>query len=258
LLLALAEYLADLDDDADVDDDELARRFAAAWHADPHRGYGANPPKIFATVLSGGDWRAAAARSFGGAGSLGNGGAMRAAPVGALPASAPEVAEVARRTATVTHAHPEGQDGAAAIALAAWACLRTDPDQLDPGALLSAVTAELAAPALVAATEAVADTLAVDGPAAVGRMTGTGISAVEAAPAALAAFLHHPRDPLAALTFAVAMGGDTDTIATMSGCLSGALNGEPALPQSPLARLEKADEIRRIADALAIRTYRPG
>ena len=256
LLLALAEYLAGLDDGRDLDDEDLARRFAEAWRAEPDRGYGANPPRIFATVLSGGDWRSAARRAFAGAGSLGNGGAMRVAPVGALPMPPAEVAEVARRTAAITHAHPDGQDGAALIAVAVQACLHTDPDGLDPAALLSTVVVELRSPTLVAATRAVAATLDADEPAAVARRTGTGITAAEAAPAALSAFLHHPTDPLAAIRFAVAMGGDTDTIATMAGCLAGALVGEPGLAPDPLHRLEEADRIRGVADALAARTHR--
>ena len=255
LLLALAEYLGELDDVTAINDDDLARRFALAWQADPHRGYGSNPPQIFATVLSGGDWRSAATRSFGGAGSLGNGGAMRAAPVGALPATAALVAHLARRTAAVTHAHRDAQDAAAAVALATWVCLRTEPDDLDPAALLSTITAELSSSTLIAATQAVVDTIDLDDPAAVAEVTGTGIAAVEAAPAALAAFLHHPQDPVAVITFAVAMGGDTDTVATMAGCLSGALTGQAALPESLLTRLEQARRIGRIADALAARTH---
>lgn len=53
-------------------------------------------------------------------GSLGNGGAMRAAPLGAYFAEDPERLVVeARKSAEVTHYHPEGQAGAVAVALAA-------------------------------------------------------------------------------------------------------------------------------------------
>lgn len=257
LMLALAEYLAGLQGPGDLDEHALARSFARAWRAEPQRGYGANPPRIFAAVLSGGDWRALAQESFGGAGSLGNGGAMRAAPVGALPVSAQDAGDVARRTAAITHAHPDGQDGAALIAVAAWVCLRTRPDQLDVAALLSTVAGNLRSPRLVTAVDAVAASLGEDEPADVARRTGTGIAAAEAAPAALSAFLHHPDDPVAAISFAVAMGGDTDTVATMAGCLAGALVGERGLPRGLVARLEAATRIGGVADALAGRTYRP-
>ncbi|GAA4289053.1 ADP-ribosylglycohydrolase family protein [Georgenia daeguensis] len=257
LMVALAEHLAGLPETTDLDDEALARSFARAWHAEPHRGYGANPPRIFAAVLTGGDWRDLARDSFGGAGSLGNGGAMRAAPVGALPGGPEHAADVARQTAAITHAHPDGQDGAALIAVATWFCLRTRPDDLDPAELLSTVAGHLRSPSLITALDAVVAGLAEDEPADVARRTGTGIAAAEAAPAALSAFLHHPADPVAAITFAVAMGGDTDTVATMSGCLSGALVGEQRLPDGLVARLEAASRIRAVADALAERTYRP-
>lgn len=64
-------------------------------------------------------------------------------------------------------------------------------------------------------------------------------------------------DPVAAITFAVAMGGDTDTVATMAGCLSGALVGDQGLPDGLVAHLEAATRIVAAADALAERTYRP-
>ena len=54
---------------------------------------------------------------------MGNGGAMRAAPLGAYFAGdLGALVEQARASAEVTHAHPDGQAGAIAVALAAaWA-----------------------------------------------------------------------------------------------------------------------------------------
>jgi len=65
-------------------------------------------------------WRVASIAAFGGEGSMGNGGAMRAAPVGAYFAGDLEqVVDEARRSAEPTHAHPDGQAGAIAVAVAA-------------------------------------------------------------------------------------------------------------------------------------------
>jgi len=66
-------------------------------------------------------WQVAARELFDGAGSMGNGGAMRVAPLGAYFADeSPEtIAREAARSAQVTHAHSEGQAGAVAVALAA-------------------------------------------------------------------------------------------------------------------------------------------
>jgi ADP-ribosylglycohydrolase len=56
-------------------------------------------------------------------GSMGNGGAMRVAPLGAYFADdLSAVVDQARASGEVTHAHPDGQAGAIAVALAAsWA-----------------------------------------------------------------------------------------------------------------------------------------
>lgn len=70
---------------------------------------------------------------FGGGGSMGNGGAMRFAPIGAYFADDfAAVVENARRSAEVTHAHPEGQAGAIAVAVAAAFVARggADADKL--------------------------------------------------------------------------------------------------------------------------------
>jgi poly(ADP-ribose) glycohydrolase ARH3 len=56
------------------------------------------------------------------------------------------------------------------------------------------------------------------------------------------------------VTFAVRMGGDTDTIATMAGALSGASAGASAIPRDLQRRLEGSDRIRQLGVALATAT----
>jgi len=78
--------------------------------------------RILQSIGEGTSWKAAARRAFGGEGSCGNGGAMRSAPIGAYFADDYDrVLFEAKLSAEVTHAHPDGQTGAAAVALgAAW------------------------------------------------------------------------------------------------------------------------------------------
>lgn len=110
MMLTLAEYLADVGEER-FDETDLVERFARAWRDEPWRGYGAGPPATFEQVLTGRSWRDTVQRIFPG-GSFGNGGAMRVAPVGLLGTSVARVAELARRSAGVTHAHPPAVDGA--------------------------------------------------------------------------------------------------------------------------------------------------
>jgi ADP-ribosylglycohydrolase len=106
-----------------VNQDLLAGSFARRYVANPRRGYGPTAHEILAAIAVGTPWREAARAPFDGRGSLGNGGAMRAAPLGAYYADDfAAAATAAIASAEVTHAHPEGQAGAAAVAVAAaWA-----------------------------------------------------------------------------------------------------------------------------------------
>jgi len=101
-----------------IDQDMLARRFAERFASDPDRGYGGGAFTLLGAIARGAPWREASAALFEG-GSYGNGGAMRAAPIGAYFADdVDRVVAEARASAEVTHAHPEGQAGAVAAAVA--------------------------------------------------------------------------------------------------------------------------------------------
>ncbi len=121
MALALFEVLSKF---GRIDQDALARRFAARYRAAPWRGYGAGAHRLLAQILGGTDWRVAAAAVFRG-GSFGNGSAMRIAPLAAYLAEDgyEKVAEQAALASAVTHAHPEGIAGGIAVAVAgayAW------------------------------------------------------------------------------------------------------------------------------------------
>jgi ADP-ribosylglycohydrolase len=117
-----------------IDQDDLAAVFARLYRADPCRGYG-TAHGILEELGMGVPWRAAAGAVFGGMGSMGNGGAMRVAPLGAYWADDwAAVVDQARASAEVTHAHPEGQAGAIAVAVAAaWAARRGRGEDSGPG-----------------------------------------------------------------------------------------------------------------------------
>jgi ADP-ribosylglycohydrolase len=72
-----------LDEHGGVDQDALATAFVRRWVRDPGRGYGGGAHAILRAIGDGVSWRVASREAFGGMGSLGNGGAMRVAPVGA-------------------------------------------------------------------------------------------------------------------------------------------------------------------------------
>lgn len=126
------EIVQTLREHGDIDEDALASRLLQRYRREPWRGYGGGAHRLFETIGGGVPWREASRDLFGGEGSFGNGGAMRVAPVGAyLAEDLDAVVEAAKRSAIVTHAHPEGQAGAVAVAVAAAVAWQTRAEPAD-------------------------------------------------------------------------------------------------------------------------------
>lgn len=248
MTLGLARSLVECDGKVDLQ--HLGDTFAADHRAEPWRGYGAGPPQVFAAAARGAPYIEAAATMFDGAGSWGNGAAMRAVPCAIVGGDdLDRVADLARTQSLVTHAHPLAQDGAALLAMAVAAIATSDHD--DAQERIADVIPLLATTEMqTAATLAVELGPTSDVPAIV-RELGHGQAAVEAVPAALAAFLGAPGAPREMLIHAVALGGDTDTIAAMAGALVGARVGSAGLPRDLLERLEARKELAQLAVSLA-------
>jgi ADP-ribosylglycohydrolase len=116
MAIALAESLIAT---GDVDAKHLGDCFRVHFEREPWRGYGPGPPAIFARVVDGSiSYEEAARELYGGAGSLGNGAAMRIVPLGLLFHASNGLYSKAETTASVTHAHALGIDGAAIQAAA--------------------------------------------------------------------------------------------------------------------------------------------
>jgi ADP-ribosylglycohydrolase len=62
--------------------DPLATEFADRYRREPARGYAPGAHDMLQRIGDGAGWRDVAREAFGGQGSMGNGGAMRVAPVG--------------------------------------------------------------------------------------------------------------------------------------------------------------------------------
>ena len=94
----------------EINQDKLAEIFAKNYLLDWHRGYGGTAHSILREIGEGSDWREVAPKVFDGMGSMGNGAAMRAAPIGAYFADdLDKVMYEARKSAEVTHSHIEGR-----------------------------------------------------------------------------------------------------------------------------------------------------
>jgi poly(ADP-ribose) glycohydrolase ARH3 len=246
MALTLARMLRDQGDALDAE--RLGDAFAAAYAAEPWRGYGAGPPQVFALARQGLSYLEAAGSLFGGSGSFGNGAAMRVAPVALAAGGDPErAAELAVIQARVTHTHPEAVDGAVLIATAVCELATTDADPGSASTALHAAAARLGPGPVADASRRVLEAFESDADVpGLARRIGTGVAARESVPAAVAAVLVGD-DLVDTLIAAVRLGGDTDTIAAMAGAMAGARYGASSIPEPLLARLEERTGLEELA-----------
>lgn len=224
-----------LEEHGHVDQDALARAFARRFMEDPYRGYAGGARRLLGAIAAGADWRDIAPRLFG-TGSYGNGASMRVAPVGGyFYDDVGRAAEEARRSAVITHAHPEGQAGAMAVAVAA-ALAANWPGPGGPDLMrevLPHVPEGLTRDGIRQALDIPAGDL---GRAVAELGTGSRVSAQDTVPFCLWSAAHHLDDFEAALWWTVGGGGDRDTTCAIVGGIV-ALSA-PEIPAFLLARRE--------------------
>jgi ADP-ribosylglycohydrolase len=179
-----------------------------------------------------------------GRGSLGNGGAMRVAPVGGYFADdIPVVVREARASAEVTHAHPDGMAGAVAVAVAAawaWKChagLLTHT----PAGLLDFVQGHTpdgpTRARLVRARALPPDTTADQAARDLGN--GSPITSAETVPFTAWCAARHLSNYEEAVWTAASVGGDIDTICAIVGGVVALGSGRQSIPPEWLASREK-------------------
>jgi ADP-ribosylglycohydrolase len=226
-----------------VDQDWLAGSFAQRY--DFYRGYGMAMHGLLASIRQGYQWREEAGALFGGAGSFGNGAAMRVAPLGGY--FAPDLAMVvdqARLSAEVTHAHPEGVAGAIAIAVAAaLAWQRRQPEQGTPadpttfiGDVLQWVPESAVSDGLALAGEIEHDTPIAEVVQALGN--GSEVTAQDTVPFAISCAAQHLHSFEDALWCTVSGLGDIDTTGAMVGGIVALHMGVAGIPAAWQDRCE--------------------
>jgi ADP-ribosylglycohydrolase len=205
-----------------VDQSALARAFVRRYIFDPNRGYGAGAREILHQIRTGASWKQAAGDAFDGKGSMGNGGAMRVAPLGAFFADDMDMlVKEASASAQVTHAHPDGQAGAVAVAAAAaFAHLKKHVPNAVPNTTLLEFAAEHCSlgptrSGLERARALASDTTVEDAVRALGN--GSKVIASDTVPFALWCAQKHLDDCEEALWTTVSGLGDRDTTCAIVG-----------------------------------------
>ncbi|WP_033219466.1 ADP-ribosylglycohydrolase family protein [Kitasatospora phosalacinea] len=241
--MALCVYRTLLDRGG-VDRTRLAATFGATFLADPARGYGYGMTRLLPVLAEHPQrWETDTRELFEGQGSLGNGAAMRVAPLGAwFAGDLDEAAEQAVHSAEVTHAHPEGVAGAVAVAVAAALAARGRTAGGGPAGaeLLREVAARTPDGAIRAGVRAAAELSPDTEPWRAADLLGSGqrIRASDTVPFALWSAAHH-LDSLADALWTTAEGlGDTDTTCAITGGVVAARTGPSGVPAAWWERRE--------------------
>ncbi len=241
MALAIAEVLTK---HGQIDQYSLAHRFASRYMHDPDRGSGRGTRAFCEWVGQGGvSWEQASAMTFKG-GSYGNGSAMRVAPLGGYFANSHPVsiAWEAKKSAEVTHRHPEGIAGAVAVAVAAAVAWqqRNSPVELARKAIFEALVSLPDSKTLQGIKVAAVLDTALD-PEEAGRQLGNGslVTCPDTVPYVIWSACRKLNDFTQAIVDTLAGGGDTDTTCAMVGGIVALHVGMDGIPAEFLERREK-------------------
>ncbi|XP_015910924.2 ADP-ribosylhydrolase ARH3 [Parasteatoda tepidariorum] len=255
---------------------DLAKRFVNEYFTDPltpSRSYGAHVQRVFMVLKETNfeDVFLPAARQFNGDGSYGNGAAMRIAPVALFVHDKDEdsIKNAVKLCSFITHTHPDGLNGALLLCFAIHLALKLDPSkELDPMKFISELEEKMKI------IEKKGNTRYCDSlkkirkclerqdditPQEVATYLGNDEIALKSVPTAIYSFLralkplpnYESTNPfVCTIYFAISVGFDTDTIATMAGAIAGAYYGEDMIPNIIKRRCDKIDEVEKLADDL--------
>ncbi|XP_066995211.2 ADP-ribosylhydrolase ARH3 [Anabrus simplex] len=262
-----------------LDPQDLAKRFVVEYFNDPRRGYGHNVKDVFSKLRAQKfeDPFGPAREQFDGAGSLGNGAAMRIAPLALFyHQNYEELVEKAKLSAQITHTHKLGVDGTVLQAAAVYQSLQANPKQnLDVKEFSKGLLQKMAAiekdeeglglddpHPYQTQLKIIQDLLAKEDGATdrdVQKLLGNSVAAQFSVPTAIFCFLRaqesipdiETENPFQrTIQYAISLGGDTDTIASVAGAIAGAFYGSSVINDSFIKHCESSEEIIKLADEL--------
>lgn len=255
----------------------LAKNFVLEYYKDPRRGYGAAVGDVFEKLRKTkiADPVGPAAAQFGGSGSFGNGAAMRVAPIALYCANQEntKLLQLVRDSSLVTHSHTLGVNGAILQALAISQSLKLNPEEkLNAKQFLAKLKMDIiklenendpdldlnhnAYQKQLDAVEQLLDGRIETSDENVLNLLGHSVAALHSVPTAIFCFLKctdgtaNHRSFRDTLEYAISLGGDADTIASMACAISGAFLGAEAISENLIKHCEEANEITDLADKL--------
>ena len=192
-----------------------------------------------------------------GVNSAGNGPAMRSAILGLIARDEPHAKQLVQASTAVTHTDPRAHEGAVVIAnLSRWVCLEASKRAPLEEVLTEGVQDGHLRDNLMLAWQVAQEGVAPqDFAKQLGQPTGISGFVNHTVPAAVYCWLAHRGSFREAVEAAVCLGGDSDTVAAITGALAGTELGAFSIPEDWLDNLREwpcsVQWMTRLAEALA-------
>jgi len=221
---------------------------------DHTRGYGPGTISVLMKIKDGEPWDEPAKEAFYGEGSLGNGAAMRICPVGLLyHSNQKKLIEITDKISMITHSHPLGRQGAILQACAVAIAVESDPRNFEPYDFIEQLRTlpQKLSPVYRKKLEKIETYLNSPPPTdKIVKELGVNVTAPDSVPIAIYNFLNNPSNFYEVLHSSISCGGDTDTIACMSGAISGAFLGIREIPKNWIDIVEDLDIFQKLSEDL--------
>ncbi|XP_025269093.1 poly(ADP-ribose) glycohydrolase ARH3-like isoform X2 [Camponotus floridanus] len=263
----------------DLDIVDVAKRFVESYYQDPARVYGLSCIQVLTKLAglrdeiieSGIDVKGPAKDLLGGADSYGNGGAMKIAPVSLYCYNNYDnLLHYVKEVTQITHAHELGINGAIlqAIAIQQSLCLHHSEelnisnfidDLINKMDKIEVDKSQPYKERLKIVKNLLSETGGEPNEQRIIEKLGNKLTALESVPTAIFCFLNAEKrikgirtdNPVRrAIQYAITLGGDTDTIASMTGAIAGAFYGHEKFSRLLLSHCEQADRFEELADEL--------
>lgn len=218
---------------------------------DHTRGYGSGAVSVLMKIKDGAPWDKPAKEAFYGEGSLGNGAAMRICPVGLLYHNDQEkLIEITDQISMITHTHRLGRQGAILQACAVALAVESDPRNFEPHEFIEKLKKipQKLSPVYQKKLDKIETYL--NSPPPTDRIVkelGVNVTAPDSVPIAIYNFLNNSANFYEVLFSSIIGGGDTDTIACMSGAIAGAFLGIREIPKNWIDIVEDLDIFQNLA-----------
>ncbi|HLP63129.1 ADP-ribosylglycohydrolase family protein [Flavobacterium sp.] len=234
----------ELEESGEINQDNLIKRFYTNHDLDANRGYGATLRRLLREIKEGQNWKDVSKSIFDGQGSMGNGAAMRACPIGAYYfENIQKVKEFATKSAEVTHSNIEAITGALAISIgtALTTKMKSENQLLSPIEFIDKILEELPdsdTKSKISKSKSIPYNYQIETVKSI-LGNGTNMTAQDTVPFAVWCTAYNLENFEEALWKAVSILGDRDTICAMVGGMTIMSTKTENIPKKWITKVEK-------------------